>query len=120
MRTYRTRFLLALAGNIVLAAILAGFWLHSRGTWLANWNGLRTVAGPTASSSTEVSADAPPPPADTPLAPMQISAQRLQSIGVKTGLVERRPVEDEIRATGNVAVDETRVAYVQVRFPGYI
>jgi Cu(I)/Ag(I) efflux system membrane fusion protein/cobalt-zinc-cadmium efflux system membrane fusion protein len=51
---------------------------------------------------------------------MQISPQRLQSIGVKTGTVQRRSVEDEIRATGNVAVDETRVAYVQVRFPGYI
>jgi len=51
---------------------------------------------------------------------MQISPQRLQSIGVKTGIVQRKPVEDEIRATGNVAVDETRMSYVQVRFPGYI
>jgi RND family efflux transporter MFP subunit len=39
---------------------------------------------------------------------------------VKTGEVERRPVEDEIRATGNVAVDETRLADVQVRFSGYV
>ena len=46
--------------------------------------------------------------------------QRLQSIGVKTGEVERKFVEDEIRTTGNVAVDETRLAYVQVRFSGYI
>jgi Cu(I)/Ag(I) efflux system membrane fusion protein/cobalt-zinc-cadmium efflux system membrane fusion protein len=57
---------------------------------------------------------------ETLLVPVQISPQRLQSIGVKTGVVERRLVEDEIRATGNVAVDETRVAYVQVRFSGYI
>jgi Cu(I)/Ag(I) efflux system membrane fusion protein/cobalt-zinc-cadmium efflux system membrane fusion protein len=57
---------------------------------------------------------------DAPLVPIQISAQRLQSIGVKTGLVERKPVEDEIRTTGNVAVDETRLAYVQVRFSGFV
>jgi Cu(I)/Ag(I) efflux system membrane fusion protein/cobalt-zinc-cadmium efflux system membrane fusion protein len=57
---------------------------------------------------------------DAPLVPVQISPQRLQSIGVRTGIVERRTVEDEIRATGNVAVDETRLAYVQVRFSGYI
>jgi Cu(I)/Ag(I) efflux system membrane fusion protein/cobalt-zinc-cadmium efflux system membrane fusion protein len=44
----------------------------------------------------------------------------LQSIGVKTGVVERKPMEDQIRTTGNVAVDETRLAYVQVRFSGYI
>jgi membrane fusion protein, copper/silver efflux system len=119
MKTYRTGFLLAIAGNIVLAAILAGFWLHSRGTWLVAWRELRAGADATSSSSTEISAGAPPP-ADTPLAPFQISPQRLQSIGVKTGNVQRKPVEDEIRATGNVAVDETRVAYVQVRFPGYI
>ena len=51
---------------------------------------------------------------------MQISAQRLQSIGVKTGEVQRKLVQDEILTTGNVAVDETRLAYVQVRFSGYI
>ncbi|MGH9771844.1 MAG: efflux RND transporter periplasmic adaptor subunit [Candidatus Acidiferrales bacterium] len=51
---------------------------------------------------------------------MQISAQRLQSIGVKTGEVQRKFVQDEILTTGNVAVDETRLAYVQVRFSGYI
>jgi Cu(I)/Ag(I) efflux system membrane fusion protein/cobalt-zinc-cadmium efflux system membrane fusion protein len=36
------------------------------------------------------------------------------------GRVERKNVTDEIRVTGNVAVDETRLAYVQVRYPGYI
>jgi Cu(I)/Ag(I) efflux system membrane fusion protein/cobalt-zinc-cadmium efflux system membrane fusion protein len=51
---------------------------------------------------------------------VQISPQRLQSIGVRTGKVERKLVADEIRTTGNVAVDERRLAYVQVRFSGYI
>jgi Cu(I)/Ag(I) efflux system membrane fusion protein/cobalt-zinc-cadmium efflux system membrane fusion protein len=62
----------------------------------------------------------PPASTEAPLVPVQISPQRLQRIGVKTGEVERRPVEDEIRATGNVAVDETRLADVQLRFSGYI
>jgi len=51
---------------------------------------------------------------------VQISAQRLQSIGVKTGEVETKLVEDEIRTTGSVAIDETKLAYVQVRYSGYI
>ena len=59
-------------------------------------------------------------PAETPLAPVQLTPQRLQSIGVKTGLVEAKPVEDEVRTVGNVEVDETRLACVQVRFPGWI
>ncbi|HEX6509809.1 MAG TPA: efflux RND transporter periplasmic adaptor subunit, partial [Chloroflexota bacterium] len=57
---------------------------------------------------------------ETPLAPVQLSPQRLQSIGVKTGEVERKSISDEIRTTGNVVVDETRLAYVQVRSSGYI
>jgi Cu(I)/Ag(I) efflux system membrane fusion protein/cobalt-zinc-cadmium efflux system membrane fusion protein len=36
------------------------------------------------------------------------------------GEVGHKMVADEIRATGNVAVDETRLAYVQTRFSGYI
>jgi Cu(I)/Ag(I) efflux system membrane fusion protein/cobalt-zinc-cadmium efflux system membrane fusion protein len=44
----------------------------------------------------------------------------LQSIGVKFGVVERKPVQDEIRATGTVAIDETRLSYVQTRISGHI
>jgi Cu(I)/Ag(I) efflux system membrane fusion protein/cobalt-zinc-cadmium efflux system membrane fusion protein len=62
----------------------------------------------------------PPPSTEAALVPVQISPQRLQRIGVKTGEVERKFVEDEIRVTGNVAVDETRLSTVQVRYSGYI
>jgi Cu(I)/Ag(I) efflux system membrane fusion protein/cobalt-zinc-cadmium efflux system membrane fusion protein len=51
---------------------------------------------------------------------VQLSPQKLQSIGVKTGEVRRETVADEISSTGNVAVDETRLSYVQTRFSGYI
>ncbi len=119
MKNYRTGFLLALIGNIAFAGVLAGFWWHSRAAKPA----AKAESQPS-SAAAQVSAagskPASPAPAETPLVPVQLSPQRLQSIGVKTGEVERRPVEDEIRVTGNVAVDETRLAYVQVRFSGYI
>ncbi len=116
MKTYRTGFLLALVGNIVFTVVLAGMWIHYRGAKPAADMGLQT---PT--STTEASTTTPPPASvETPLVPIQISAQRLQSIGVKIGEVEQKLVEDEIRTTGNVAVDETRLAYVQVRYSGYI
>ena len=44
----------------------------------------------------------------------------MQSIGVKTGVVERRKVQDEIRTVGNIEADETRLADVQVRFSGWV
>jgi len=57
---------------------------------------------------------------ETPLAPMQLSAERLQSIGVKFGAVALKLVRDEIRTTGTVAIDETRLSYVQTRISGHI
>src|SRR5712664_3020648 len=119
MRTYRTGFLLALIGNIVLVAVLAGLWWHYRvGEPVIRAE--TPSANATGQVSTEQSAGAPPASAETSLVPVQISAQRLQSIGVKTGEVERKQVQDEIRTTGTVAVDETKLAYVQVRFSGFI
>jgi len=116
MKTYRTSFLLALIGNVMFAVVLLGLWVHYRGGKPAADMGLQTPTSPAQTST------ATPPPAavEAPLVPIQISAQRLQSIGVKIGKVERKLVEDEIRTTGNVAVDETRLAYVQVRYSGYI
>jgi len=117
MKTYRTGFLLAVVGNIALAAILAGVWWHygrqNSGMDLER-KGLATPSVPqsfTAPSSVL---------AERPMAPIAISAQRLQSIGVKTGTVERKQVDDEIRTTGNVVVDESRLAYVELRYSGYI
>lgn len=53
-------------------------------------------------------------------APVALSAQRQQLIGVQTGVVMRRAVGQNIRAVGRVAVDETRVAKVTTKFDGYI
>jgi Cu(I)/Ag(I) efflux system membrane fusion protein/cobalt-zinc-cadmium efflux system membrane fusion protein len=53
-------------------------------------------------------------------APVQLSPERMQSIGVKTGSAEYRVMSDDIRATGTVDIDERLVSYVQVRLPGYI
>src|SRR5665213_2325244 len=116
MKNYRTGFWMAVVGNIVFAVSLVGLWLYFRGAKPA------ADAGPQPPTSTAQASTATTPPAsvETALVPVQISAQRLQSIGVKIGKVERKIVEDEIRTTGNVAVDETRLAYVQIRYSGYI
>jgi len=119
MKTYRTQFLLALIGNIVLAVVLGGLWLrHRAGKPMADAE--TRPPNSLAQDSMATSMAAPPASTEVPLVPVQISPQRLQSIGVKTGRVESKVVEDEIRVTGNVAVDETRLSSVQVRYSGYI
>ena len=54
------------------------------------------------------------------LAPVQLSPQRLQAIGVKTATVELRQINDQLRLPGNVDINEQQVSYVQTRFPGWI
>lgn len=56
----------------------------------------------------------------TALAPVQLSPERLQSIGVKFAQVQRKQVRDSLRVSGNIDIDEERLAYVQTRFPGWI
>jgi Cu(I)/Ag(I) efflux system membrane fusion protein/cobalt-zinc-cadmium efflux system membrane fusion protein len=96
----------------VLIAVGGTVWWHFEHT--------KPISEPRRSVMTTSASSAAGEKAEPALAPVQISPQRLQSIGVKTGVVTRRSVTSEIRTTGNVAVDETRLSYVQLRFSGYI
>ncbi|MDE3136630.1 MAG: efflux RND transporter periplasmic adaptor subunit [Acidobacteriota bacterium] len=120
MKNYRTAFLLAMTVNLFLLAGAGAWWWHSR----------RAPAPAPAASATESevvargpeqATTAPPPGTTAPtLVPLQLSPQRLASIGVRVGTVERKTVHDDIRVTGNVAVDERKQAFVQTRFSGWI
>jgi Cu(I)/Ag(I) efflux system membrane fusion protein/cobalt-zinc-cadmium efflux system membrane fusion protein len=57
---------------------------------------------------------------EAPLVPVQLTTEQMNSIGVNTGTVEYKQLNDEIRATGTVDVDERLQSSVQVRFSGYI
>jgi RND family efflux transporter MFP subunit len=59
-------------------------------------------------------------PAEAPLAPVELTPERMQSIGVETGTVAWKQVSDDVRATGTIDIDERLISYVQVRFSGYV
>jgi Cu(I)/Ag(I) efflux system membrane fusion protein/cobalt-zinc-cadmium efflux system membrane fusion protein len=109
--------------NALLAASLAFFWWRSharRDTGETPAQAQMTTPATSADTTGKEMEKSSPAPAEPPLVPVQLTAQRMQSIGVKTGVVEVKLVQDEIRTVGNIEVDETRLAYVQVRFPGWI
>jgi len=58
--------------------------------------------------------------AEMPLSAVQLTPQQLQSIGVMTGVPQYKQLEDDLRASGTVAINDRLVSYVQVRFSGYI
>jgi hypothetical protein len=116
MKLYRTAFLLALVANLILLGALGWLWWQGREV---SRRAMASAQAPAAAPQA-APAQAAPAAAEAPLAPIQLSPQRLQEIGVRTGIAEIKPIADEIRVNGNVAVDETKLAYVQVRFSGWI
>jgi len=118
MRNYRKAFFLGLVANVVFVGVLAGIWWSVRRS--AAKQHPDTPASNAATQPVQSSSVGSAPPKETPLAPVQLSVERLQSIGVKFGVVERKLVQDEIRATGTVAIDEARLSYVQTRISGHI
>ena len=54
------------------------------------------------------------------LAPLQLSPQRMQEIGVTTAVAAMKTLSDDLRVPGNVEINEERLAYVQTRFQGWV
>jgi RND family efflux transporter MFP subunit len=111
---------------IVLAAI-AGIWAYrSRAIKQPTamkmpmpGDGQPVASGPPAGAN-EPASSMPEQKMETPLVPVQLTPERMQSIGVRMGTVEYKQLSDDIRATGTVDINERLLSYVQVRFPGYI
>jgi Cu(I)/Ag(I) efflux system membrane fusion protein/cobalt-zinc-cadmium efflux system membrane fusion protein len=71
-------------------------------------------------SAQPTSAASAAPNAEPALAPLQLSSQRMQEIGVTSVLVSMKDFNDDMSVPGNVDIDEQRLSYVQTRFPGWI
>jgi Cu(I)/Ag(I) efflux system membrane fusion protein/cobalt-zinc-cadmium efflux system membrane fusion protein len=60
------------------------------------------------------------PNAEPALAPVQLSPQRMQEIGITSATVEMKDMSDNLSVPGNVDIDEERLSYVQTRVSGWI
>ena len=114
-RNYRNAFSVALFLNLVLLAVIVVWW------WRSQKPGAETGSASSGieSGKPQASAEATPVP-EAPLVPVQLTPQRMQSIGVKLGTAQFKQIDAELRVTGTVDADERRIAYVQTRFPGWI
>jgi len=116
---------------MTLLAVLVGTWFYRslRGgqTQTAGSSMIGNIqpvavgsAADTAKSATSQPGMSMPDANEAVLVPVQLTPERMQSIGVKTGSVQYKQLSDDIRATGTVEIDERLLSFVQVRFPGYI
>jgi RND family efflux transporter MFP subunit len=129
---YRRAFWIALVAAVVLTVVASVLWWRLSLVGAMSKPGSGSASGPLQAISENSSADgsdSEPGSAgemqtgivqDTPLSPIQLTPQRMQSIGIVLGKVESKPVNSELRFYGNVQVDERRQAYVQTRFAGWI
>ena len=129
---YRRAFWIALTTTVVLAIVASVLWwrLSHAGTssQLGANSASESVDAMAQTSSANASGSEPGAGGDsqagnmqdTPLAPIHLTPQRMQSIGMVLGKVESKPVNTELRFYGNVQVDERRQAYVQTRVTGWI
>jgi RND family efflux transporter MFP subunit len=120
-RSYQIALGVTLAICVALGGVLGYLLVHrgQRAAAAAPDSGPVVARGPAATvqpgpPSTAASGEA------APLAPVQLSPQRLQEIGVTTAAVVFKSVNDELNVPGNVDIDEEKLAYVQTRFPGWI
>jgi RND family efflux transporter MFP subunit len=129
---YRRAFWIALTTTIVLAIVASTLWWRLGHTRTASQppatSASESIEAMAQTSSSNASGSQPGAGGDshagdmqeTPLAPIQLTPQRMQSIGIVVGKVESKLVNTDLRFYGNVQVDERRQAYVQTRFAGWI
>jgi RND family efflux transporter MFP subunit len=108
---YKAAFFTAVAVIAALSLVLLVHWRKSQ---------THPAAASAEAGSILPAAPVTTPAPETPLTPVQLTPERMQSIGVKLARAEMQDVIDEVRASGNVEINERQVAYVQTRFPGWI
>jgi Cu(I)/Ag(I) efflux system membrane fusion protein/cobalt-zinc-cadmium efflux system membrane fusion protein len=125
IRDYRRAFWLVLVIAVAAIAVAVSLWLRlGREKPKLRESSQRSTAEIASPASGSPSSTEMPgmnePTQEAPLAPVQLSPQRMQSIGLQIGKVEYKPVKDELRLYGNVQANERRIEYVQTRFAGWI
>jgi len=112
---------------IAILAVVAGIWSYRshlakrpKAMNMPTSGDVQPVASGPPADANEPAPSMPGTKMETPLVPVQLTPERMQSIGVRTGTVEYKLLSDDIRATGTVDINERLLSYVQVRFPGYI
>lgn len=121
-RNYQIALAAAVAACIALGAALA-YVLQHRGrpaSALPAESNPVVAQGPAAPPRSSASNAGSSASQTAPLAPVQLSPQRLQEIGVTTALAAYKDVNDDLNVPGSVDIDEEKLAYVQTRFPGWI
>ncbi|HEU5404252.1 MAG TPA: efflux RND transporter periplasmic adaptor subunit [Terriglobales bacterium] len=117
--TYKNAFIFAAIVCLALGGVLAYVLWEQRSP--AHEDTSKVAArGPDVPMQAPMKAESPTGSAGATLSPVQLSPERLQSIGVTTATAVMKTVTNDLRVPGNVDVNERQISYLQTRFPGWI
>jgi Cu(I)/Ag(I) efflux system membrane fusion protein/cobalt-zinc-cadmium efflux system membrane fusion protein len=109
----------SLVWAFAMTCVLIYFLSHPVAHWPQSADSPAPIAAAPAASAA-MAMDTASPQMDAPLAPVQLTAEQMRNIGMTTGSAEYKDLSDDLRATGNVAINDSLLSYVQVRFSGSI
>jgi len=97
---------------LIAVAFIAGLWLGER-TGASPSSAVSPAGGVTAASDPSDAAELPP-------GAIRIAPERQRLIGVRVGVVEKKPFVHTLRVLGRVAADETKVYRLTASVDGWI
>ncbi len=118
-QNYKNAFILAVFVCLALGSLLVYVVWGERNP-VHEQPSIVAAKGPDIAAPTATKSDSPSDSVPATLSPVQLSPQRLQSIGVTSTTVEMKHVTSELRVPGNVELNERQISYLQTRFPGWI
>ena len=113
--------IVAVSLNVILAAALIFVWRRSLQPTVSeagksDSSQMTAANSGSAKNSDNPSSDSMPAGVgggnEPTLAPVQLTSQRMQTIGVKLGIAQMKVVSNDIRVTGNVDINERQLATV--------
>ena len=120
-RVYRQAFFVMLTGCLGLAAAVAYlYWQRIHPAPVAQSGDPVVARGPAAGEAQTSQAATGADTTEPALAPIQITPQRMQEIGVSIAPVEFKEVGDQMDVPGNVEINEQSLTNVQTRYAGWI
>jgi len=117
--SYKYAFILAVIVCLAMGGALAYLLWQQRSPAHQEMS-IVAAKGPDAPVQMPMKSDSSSDSTPATLSPVQLSPQRLQSIGVTTSTAEMKTITNDLRVPGNVDVNERQISYLQTRFPGWI
>lgn len=102
---------------LIILVIVGSFWA---GSWYSQRKAVKVESSAVKSISVTVGEEPETDTSSLPPGTVRITPERQQAIGVRVGVVDKKPVTHTLRILGRVAADETKIYRINASVDGWI